>query len=68
MEVESRDLYNVNDLEIQKSLTGFGFQLQIIGGDFKGAPGGRFWYSDDGTNFTKATPNYPEITINQGQI
>ena len=64
----SRDLYNVNDLEIQKVSNRLWLSTtnNWWGG---GAPGGRFWFSDDGTNFTQASPNYPATpTINQGQI
>ena len=64
----SRDLYNVNDLEIQAVSNRLWLSTtnNWWGG---GAPGGRFWFSDDGTNFTQASPNYPATpTINQGQI
>ena len=64
----TRDLYNVNDLEIQAVSNRLWLSTtnNWWGG---GARGGRFWFSDDGTNFTQASPNYPATpTINQGQI
>ncbi len=64
----SSDLYNVNDLEIQKVSNRLWLSTtnNWWGG---GAPGGRFWFSDDGTNFTQVSPNYPATpTIDQGKI
>ena len=55
------DLESVNDLEVQTVSNRIWLSTQTMLPTSKyGTPvGGRFWYSDDGTTFTRATPNYP---------
>ena len=55
------DLEHVNDLEVQTVSNRIWLSTHTMLPTQKyGTPvGGRFWYSDDGTTFTRATPNYP---------
>ena len=50
----------INDLEVQEVSNRLWMSTtrNIYGDSY----GGRFWYSDDGSSFTKATPNFPDIT------
>ena len=64
----TKNLYNVNDLEIQAVSNRLWLSTTFNWWN-GGAPGGRFWFSDDGTNFTQASPNYPATpTIDQAKI
>tara|TARA_B100000575_G_scaffold46385_1_gene33544 strand:+ start:3031 stop:9417 length:6387 start_codon:yes stop_codon:yes gene_type:complete len=50
----------INDLEVQEASNRL--WMSTNPNIFPNSYGGRFWYSDDGSSFTKATPNFPEIT------
>ena len=53
-------LEEINDLEVQEvsNRLWMSTNRNIWSGSF----GGRFWYSDNGTVFTRATPNFPALT------
>ncbi|MFL2611196.1 MAG: Ig-like domain-containing protein [Flavobacteriaceae bacterium] len=54
------NLEEINDLDIQtvSNRLWMSTNRNIYGG----SNGGRFWYSDDATTFTRATPNFPNLT------
>ena len=53
-------LDEINDLEVQEVSNRL--WMSTNRNIFSDSYGGRFWYSDDGSSFTKATPNFPGIT------
>ncbi|MDB2701799.1 Ig-like domain-containing protein [Flavobacteriaceae bacterium] len=53
-------LDHINDLEVQTVSNRLWMSST---GNIYGESGGSFWYSDDGTNFTKASPTWEDVPV-----
>ena len=53
-------LDHINDLEVQTVSNRLWMSSTR---NIYGEPGGNFWYSDDGTNFTKASPTWEDVPV-----
>ena len=64
------DLEHVNDLEVQSVSNRIWLSTHtVLPTQQYGTPlGGRFWYSDDGSNFVRATPNFPAFPDIDGLV